>query len=86
MWMFCAAQRSGGTCLRERYGNWKSVHKRFTGWARAGVWEEIFEILTNDVDNDYLMIDTTIVRAHKQAATAKGGQKRGSLWGVVEEV
>jgi hypothetical protein len=33
------------------------------------------------------MIDTTIVRAHKQAATAKGGTKtRLSLWGVVEEV
>ena len=61
--------------MPERYGNWKSTHKRFTGWAKSGVWEEIFEILTNDADNDYLMIDTTIVRAHQQAATAKGGTK-----------
>lgn len=71
--------------MPERYGNWKSAHKRFTRWARAGVWEEVFEILTNNADNEYLMIDTTIVRAHQQAATGKGGPKT-RLWGVVEEV
>lgn len=72
--------------MPERYGNyWKSTHKRFTRWARAGVWEEAFEVLTNDSDNEYLMIDTTIVRAHQQAATGKGGAKT-RLRGVVEEV
>ncbi len=24
--------------LLERYGKWKSVHARFTRWAKAGVW------------------------------------------------
>lgn len=71
--------------MPERYGNWKSAHKRFTRWARAGVWEEVFEVLTEDQDNEYLMIDTTIVRTHQQAATGKGGPKT-RLWGVVEEV
>lgn len=28
--------------LPERYGKYKTVHKRFTRWARAGVWERIF--------------------------------------------
>jgi transposase len=70
--------------LPERYGKWKTVHKRFTRWARAGVWEGIFTTLTADPDNDYLMLDTTLVRAHQQAATGKGGTKI-RLWGVPEE-
>ena len=79
--------RSGAYWCRmpERYGDRKSVHKRFTRWARAGVWEEVFEVLTSDADSEYLMIDTTIVRAHQQAASGRGGAKT-RLWGVPEEV
>jgi len=69
--------------LPERYGKWKTVHKRFTRWARAGVWEHIFASLTEDPDNQYLMLDSTLVRAHQQAATGKGGPKT-RLWGVPE--
>ena len=38
---------------------------------QAGVWERVFEALTADRDNQYLMIDNTIVRAHQQAAAGK---------------
>ena len=69
--------------LPERYGKWKTAHKRFTRWAKAGVWEGIFAALTADPDNDYLMLDSTLVRAHQQAATGKGGAKI-RLWGVPE--
>ena len=27
--------------LPERYGKWKSVHTRFSRWAKAGVWERL---------------------------------------------
>jgi transposase len=70
--------------LPERYGKWKTVHTRFARWAKNGVWERIFKVLTADRKNDYLMLDTTLVRAHQQAATGKGGRAT-RLWGVPEE-
>ena len=69
--------------LPERYGKWKSVHARFTRWARKGVWEQVFAALIRDRDNKYLMLDSTLVRVHQQAAAGKGGP-RLRLWGVPE--
>jgi len=71
--------------LPERYGKWKSVHARFTRWAKAGVWEKVFAELIKDRDNKYLMLDTTLVRVHQQAAGGKGGP-RIRRWGVPEVV
>jgi transposase len=42
--------------LPERYGKYKSVHKRFMRWAQSGVWERIFEDLIREKKNLYLMI------------------------------
>jgi transposase len=72
--------------LPERYGKYKSVHKRFVRWAHSGVWERVFEELVRDRKNQYLMIDSTIVRAHQQAATGRKKGARTRLWGVPEEV
>lgn len=70
--------------LPERYGKYKTVHKRFGRWADAGVWERLFKHLIDDPDNDYVMLDTTLVRAHQQAAGGKGGRAI-RRWGVPEE-
>jgi transposase len=69
--------------LPDRYGKWKSVHTRFARWAKADVWERVFKVLTADRKNEYVMLDTTLVRAHQQAATGKGGTAI-RLWGVPE--
>ena len=71
--------------LPTRYGACKSVHKRFTRWAAKGIWERVLQSRIQDRSNEYLMIDSSIVRARAQAATAKGEQ-RTRLWGVAQEV
>jgi transposase len=57
--------------LPERFGNWSVVHTRFSRWAMSGVWVNVFEHLATDADNEYAMIDSTIVRAHQHSAGAK---------------
>jgi transposase len=57
--------------LPERFGPWKAVHTRFSRWAASGVWERVFQHLAGDADNEYAMIDSTIVRAHQHSADAQ---------------
>jgi putative transposase len=57
------------------FGNWNSVYVRFNRWSKAGVWQRIFAALSDDPDFEYLIVDSTIVRAHQHAAGAKGGLK-----------
>jgi transposase len=59
--------------LPERFGDPIKLHTRFSRWAESGVWKKVFEILAADVDNEYAMIDRTIVRAHQHSA---GAQKK----------
>ena len=59
--------------LPERFGDWKIVYQRFNRWAKSGVFERIFRLLASDHDNEYMMIDATIVRAHQHSA---GAQKK----------
>ena len=56
--------------LPERFGAWKVVHTRWSRWSKGGVWEGIFKALSADADNEYAMIDSTIVRAHQHSAGA----------------
>ena len=64
--------------LPERFGDFRVIHTRHTRWSKNGVWQRIFEHLSGDADNEYAMIDSTIVRAHQQSAVAKGGTKKRS--------
>ena len=59
--------------LPERFGDPIVIHTRFSRWAKAGVWERVFSYLAADADNEYAMIDSTIVRAHQHSA---GAQKK----------
>ena len=61
--------------LPEECGKWKTVHKRYTRWARSGIWKKVFQVLLDDPDNRYVMIDSTVVRTHQQAVCGKGGPR-----------
>ena len=43
--------------------------------------EKRLQVLPVDPDNSYVMIDSTIVRAHQQAICDKGAKKK--IWGVL---
>jgi len=70
--------RNGGRwrALPPEYGKWYSVHQRFIRWARKGIWQMIFNTLAVNADTEWLMIDSTIIRAHQCAAGAKKMQAR----------
>jgi transposase len=59
--------------LPERYGYWKAVHRRYRRWCESGVFTRVFEVLARDADNEFVMIDATIVRAHQHSV---GAQKK----------
>jgi transposase len=56
--------------LPERFGHWNSTWRRFDRWAERGVWRRVFEAL-QDPDLEWLILDSTVVRAHPHAAGAK---------------
>jgi len=71
--------RSGGRWrdLPERYGKVSAVKQRYYDWIERGVFAALFAALSQEPDMEWLMVDSTIVRAHQHAAGArrqKGGR------------
>jgi putative transposase len=59
--------------LPEAFGAWNSVFRRLSRWSRKGVWHHMFEAMADDSEFEYLIVDSTIIRAHQHAAGAKKG-------------
>lgn len=68
--------------IPERFGDFRVIHTRHSRWSKTGVWERVFKALSEEADNDYAMIDATIVRAHQHSA----GAKKKSLMKPSDEV
>ncbi len=60
--------------LPERYGPCTTIYNRFNRWAKAGVWVQVFETLAEKSPDSMQFIDSSILRAHQQAAAQKGGR------------
>ena len=74
--LHCCRAGITGRDLPEYFGDFRVVHLRHSRWSKSGVWMRVFEVLAQDADNEYVMIDSTIVRAHQHSAGAK---KRGLM-------
>ena len=63
--------------LPEELGKWNTVYRQFLRWSRSGLWDLLLEGLGDSgaAAKTVQMIDSTVIRAHHQAAGAKGGLK-----------
>ncbi len=59
--------------LPERYGPYTTCYNRYNRWSKRGIWKKIFDKLAQQSKDSLHMIDSTIVRAHRSASGAKGG-------------
>jgi len=62
--------------LPERYGPRTTVYNRYARWARRGVWKTIFDALAQKNEDSLFFIDSSIIKAHRAATGAKGGNWR----------
>jgi len=69
--------------LPERFGSWKTIYNRFSNWSLRGHWASIFKALQLDEEDEAVILDASVVRAHQDAAGGKGGSSE-MHWVVLE--
>ena len=65
--------------LPERFGKPNSVCRRFRRLAQKKVWEAVFEALKAP-ELDWVMLDSTVLRAHQHSAGQKKVTPCASAW------
>ena len=62
--------------LPERLGDYRTVKRRYYRWIEMGVLDRMLQAFAQEADLEWLMIDSTIVRAHQHAAGARRAKGR----------
>ncbi|MGI9489945.1 MAG: IS5 family transposase [Geminicoccaceae bacterium] len=61
--------------IPERYGRHTTCYNRFVRWREAGIWDRLLSAMTEAVDGEIVMIDSSSVRVHQHAAVEKKTEK-----------
>jgi transposase len=61
--------------LPPHLGNWSNTHRWFIRWRDRGVGEALLDVLIDEPDYEWLMIDASHYKVHPHAAGAKGGNQ-----------
>ena len=81
--------RSGGRWrdLPERLGDYRTVKRRYYRWIEMGGLDAMLEHLAREANLEWLISDSTIVRAHQQAAGARQskGRRMPRVWAGLAE-
>lgn len=64
--------------LPERFGKPNTVLVRLRRWAKTGRWQALFEAM-QDPDLEWMMLDSTSIRAHTSASGQKGEARSTGL-------
>lgn len=69
--------------MPERFGPYQTAKRRYYRWIEQGVFDTIFEAVSDEPDMEWLAIDATVIRAQAQAAGAplKRGARKPRLSG-----
>ncbi len=59
--------------LPSRFGDFRAIHTRLSRGSKTGVWEQVFEDLAEDADNEYAMIDKAGCPRPSTQRGCKGG-------------
>jgi len=63
--------------LPPEFGNWNSVFVRFSRWTEKGVFERIFQTLSESFDIEWAQADGDVFRARGKAAGKNGEAQPG---------
>jgi len=57
--------------IPERFGPHTTCYNRFVRWREAGIWDRLFVAVSEAVDGEIVMIDSSSVRVHQHGAAQK---------------
>ncbi|SCZ84458.1 hypothetical protein NSMM_180005 [Nitrosomonas mobilis] len=70
----CKQEPHGGIC-RRLTGGGAIPTAAYIRWRDKGIWEEFLEILIDDPDYEWLMVDASHCKVHPHASGARGGNQ-----------